>query len=575
MKIKIISVILAIAILLPCLCTDVSAQSSILGRKYDRRAELLTELLMEDEKTLEKIEELDRATVFISVSDSYNQAVTVYSSAKKLETALSRALDKAKATGVQPIWFKLDVVTEAEEIKYTDFIAQYKDSRLKYSLRKGISFNNYFGRALLETQINSNGFLSYETGELDLIKINRYFAKSRKLSLSKIPETLYLFETQSYFSDSGSSAYKLTAPSKSKGGSRSYETDPAALEELAMNTSSYLANICDSEGKFIYGCYPIDNEEIEGYNIIRHAGTVWNLILQYEMTGDKALLDPIERALGYLETYIHYKDSSTAFINDRGTLNVGGNGISLLAYTSYAEATGSRKYDSLIRALANGVLYLQKENGGFIHTIKKSDYSVYQEYIIVYYDGEAMYGLLKAFGLLKDGRYLAAAKRAGDYFIANNYEDLHSHWIAYSFNELTKYSPEEKYFEFGLKNINGYLDTINRTISASHTTCETTGATFELYDRLMKSGIKCDYLEEFDDELLLTAFQKRVNYGMNFFMSPEKAMYFKNPRIVLNSFVVREDSFRIRIDDIQHFMGGYYLYYKNYDSVKEYTEEKE
>ena len=43
--------------------------------------------------------------------------------------------------------------------------------------------------------------------------------------------------------------------------------------------------------------------------------------------------------------------------------------------------------------------------------------------------------------------------------------------------------------------------------------------------------------------------------------------------LVLNSFAVREDAFRIRIDDIQHFMDGYYLYWKNYDRIMQYTEQ--
>ena len=90
----------------------------------------------------------------------------------------------------------------------------------------------------------------------------------------------------------------------------------------------------------------------------------------------------------------------------------------------------------------------------------------------------------------------------------------------------------------------------------------------------MESGINCDMLKKFDGPLLIEAFEKRVNFGMNYFMQPEQAMYFKDPQLVLNSFVVREDNFRIRIDDIQHFMGGYYLYWKNYDTVKSYIMEE-
>lgn len=575
---KITALILSFALLLPCFAVTASANTAsgfaekMMDSRYQVRYEAVYDLLMADTKTLDKAEKLDRKVVFISVSDGKQQAKTVWGTGKKLETALERAYTKARATEMTPLWFKLDVVTEIEEISYGDFKADYTNG-VDGSMRKGIAFNDYFGRAVLEAQINSNGWLSYETGELDLDAINKHFRITGKKQLSEIPDTLYLFETQGYFKDNSAEAYKLTTGRYSQAGRREYEMDKDNLEALAGYSSRYLADMIDENGKFVYGYYPIDNEELEDYNIIRHAGTVWNLILQYEMTKDKSLLAPIERALDYLQASFHYKNGSTAFLNDRGTLNVGGNGISLLAFVSYTEITGSTKYIQLIRAAANGILYMQKESGGFIHTLYKSNYQVHKDYITVFYDGEAMYGLLRAYGLLRDKRYLTAAEKAGDYFIDNNYETLNSHWIAYGFNELTKYSPKERYFNFGLKNMHGYSEKLTRVVTAAHTTNETANASFELYHRLMESGIECDMLEEFDEEMLFEAIDKRVNYGMNYFMQPEQAMYFKDPQLVLYSFAMREDKFRIRIDDIQHFMGGYYLYWKNYDIIKSYTAE--
>ena len=65
---------------------------------------------------------------------------------------------------------------------------------------------------------------------------------------------------------------------------------------------------------------------------------------------------------------------------------------------------------------------------------------------------------------------------------------------------------------------------------------------------------------------------RRAELGFNFFMYPEYAMYFKAPDTVVNSMAIRDDSFRIRIDDIQHFLDGYYLYWKNYDTIMEYKD---
>lgn len=532
--------------------------------RYDVRMAQLTRLLEQDE---DAVRAADKNAVFLSVSNGKSRAVTFYAKTGSLSDSLDSVLSKAKASGVYPKWLKLDVVTSVEEISYEELTEKYLKGKRCGSLRKGIAFNSYFGRALLDSQLNSFGLLSYETGELDLKKINGYFKETGKKKLDKIPDTLYLFETQGYFTDGH--AVPLLNKTENTKGRRGYTADRDGLAELAEMSSGYLSKLTGRGGKMVYGYYPINDEEIDDYNIIRHSGTVWNMVLQYDITRDKELLNSIDRAIGYLLNSLQWKDEKTAFLADKRELNIGGNGIALLALTSYAEIMDTDRYNKEIEALANGVLFMQKKDGSFTHTLHK-DYTVSRDYVIVFYDGEAMYGMLKAYGILGKSKYLNGAKKAANYFIDNNYEEQHSHWIAYGFNELTKYVPQKKYFAFGLRNVdNDYLMQVKNTRSGSPTRGEVVGATFELYDRLIKSGIECEELKTYDEQLLIEAFESRIDYGLNYFQFPEYAMYFKNPSAVLNSFAIREDLFRIRIDDIQHFMGGYYLYWKNYDRVQE------
>lgn len=568
MKKKICFAVLALVMVVTSLCVPVFADTEM-AERYDRRMAQLTELLEQDKSTLAAVEEVGKAVAFLSVSDGTSRAVTVYTRTNNLSSALDKVLVKAKNTGVEPKWLKLDVVTEIEETTYEEFRGYYAEGKRGGSLRKGIAFNDYFGRALLEAELNSGGYFSYETGELNLKAINTYFKANHKKQLDRIPETIYLFKTQGYFTDG--EAYRLLNKTNNTKARRDFETDPEGLEELAAMSSAYLTDLVGEDGKFIYGYYPIKSKEIDGYSIIRHAGTVWNMVLQYDITRDPKLLAAIDRALGYLLGQLQYKDGKTAFLISGDELNIGGNGISLLALTSYAEILKTDKYNDVIEALANGVLFMQKESGGFTHAIRKDDYTVSRDYIIVFFDGEAMYGMLKAYGVLKKSEFLRGAEKAADYFIENNYEEQHSHWISYGFNELTKYSPREKYFSFGLRNVgDGYLGQVKKTASGSPTRGETIGAAFELYDRLIESGIECEELKGFSGKALIEAFEARISYGLNYFMFPEYAMYFEDPSLVLNSFAIREDLFRIRIDDIQHFMGGYYLYYKNYDRIQKY-----
>lgn len=570
-----IAAVTAAVITAGCVLTAPSGAASLLDRQYKQRLSAVTQALKNDEKTLKAVDKYGRATVFLSVSDGKSKARVSNATAENIDTAISAASEGLVSSGVFPKWVKLDVVTESTEYTYTKFKSSFKDALIG-SFRYGVSFGGPDSdKSLLEAQINSCGMLDYTNGTFNWTKVNKELVRMGKDKITKVPKTLYLFRAQGYFAESGF-AYKLTNGSYSDTGRREFGTDRNSLELLASKSSSYLASICDNTGKFVYGYYPIDNKEIEGYNTLRHAGTVWNLVMQYEMTGDERLVPVIESGLAWLKDNIAYKDKTTAFVTDTTYLNIGGNGLALLAFCAYAETIGSTKYNSLIRALANGIIYMQKPDGSFTHLLYAKNYKVARDYVVIYYDGEASFGLLKAYQVLGLSKYLNAAKKAADFFIDNKYENENSHWIAYLFNELTKYVTDEKYFEFGLKNItaNNYLNKLYKSRAGKNSANETINATFEMYDRLVSGGYKCDYLEQFDAELLIKTLHKRTEYGLNYFMFPEYAMYFTSPTTVLNSFAVREDDFRIRIDDVQHFMDGYYLYWKNYDRIMQYTTEQ-
>ena len=47
-------------------------------------------------------------------------------------------------------------------------------------------------------------------------------------------------------------------------------------------------------------------------------------------------------------------------------------------------------------------------------------------------------------------------------------------------------------------------------------------------------------------------------------------MYMANPQRILGTFMVRHEGYRVRIDDVQHNIGGYYLFWKNYDRLTAY-----
>ena len=93
----------------------------------------------------------------------------------------------------------------------------------------------------------------------------------------------------------------------------------------------------------------------------------------------------------------------------------------------------------------------------------------------------------------------------------------------------------------------------------------------EVCDRMIERGIHVDYLDNgFDLEYFLRTIYKRADHMLCGYFYPEYAMYMANPNSILDTFMVRHDGYRVRIDDVQHNVGGYYLYYMNYDKLVDY-----
>ena len=187
----------------------IPAFASAKSNQYDRKLQLVTEKLYEDKETVDAVKALDKAVAIISVSDGKSRAKSFSATTGSLSASLEKVSEKAKASGITPKWLKLEVVTAVEQTKYSDFTAEVMGKR-GGSFRRGISFNDYFGRVITESELNANGLIDYETGKLKLTEVNSFLKFLGKKQLDKIPSTLYIFDTASYFTENTAYAEKLT-----------------------------------------------------------------------------------------------------------------------------------------------------------------------------------------------------------------------------------------------------------------------------------------------------------------------------------------------------------------------------
>lgn len=470
-----------------------------------------------------------------------------------------------------PCWLRIDRVAEVRPVNRRQFQALLSKVKRNY-LRSGIAFDAGFEHALLEQELGANAILYDNASEACTANAAnlRSYARQRfgvELSWPDAPEApLWLFNTRAVFCD-GQTTEVIDHAGRMSGYRMLHDWGPQRVRAVVASGADYLARQVQESGRYHYGHFPCFDRPIPAYNTLRHASSTYALLEAWELTQEPAQRDAIERALHQLATQaIHTlalpDGQSAAFLVDVGDeIKLGGNAVCLLAFSKHAQLTGSSAYLPLLAQLAQGVLYMQQgEDGSFVHVLNYPDLSVKQVRRIIYYDGEAAFGLMRLYGLTREPRYLQAVERAFDHFIAAEHWRAHDHWLGYCVNELTLYSPQARYYQFGLDNVRGHLDFVLERITTFPTLLELMTAAERMIVRLQADPTHAALLQGFELDKFYRALEHRARCLLDGHFWPELAMFFKNPARIVGSFFIRHHSWRVRIDDVEHYLSGLIAY---------------
>ena len=508
--------------------------------------------------------------VFLSASDGTERARVWLGTGETPDLAWEDAEKQADAalrrSGMEPVWVKADVLYTASAVDADGLALSLHEARPGY-FRYGAAFDPSFRTALLEAELNGAGIYDYENNGVALDALNAYLKEAGRRTLNGLPEEYILFQCAGWVCDEKRDVYSLSASGEDYGCRQMEGLSKEVARSLVVDGSRYLAGQVKEDGSFVYGYDPRTDTVLDGYNMLRHAGSVWSMLCAYRLTPNAKLAAAARSAIGYLESQLCYDEAGRAYLYEEssGEIKLGGCGLAAIALTEYMDVFQNKDYLEVCEALGEGILSMFDAQTGSYYHVLNGDFSRKEEQRTVYYDGEATFALCRLYGLTGDQKWLDAAERAVDHFIEADYAQYRDHWVSYSMNEITKYLPDRaEYYAFGLENVRKNLEKIEGRETAGPTDFELLMAAYELYQRMVENGGKAD---GFDLEGFLRAIESRVDRQRNACLYPELAMYMKNPRRVLSAFMAREDGFRVRIDDVQHSIGGIYLYYKNYDNL--------
>ncbi|WP_444935356.1 CapA family protein [Microbulbifer sp. JMSA004] len=518
-------------------------------------------------------------TIFFSVSDAKQRAIVRHATAnsfkdvwQKLATSIQKA---TKSNKMKPCWLRVDWVTRKSIMTIAGLEEVLAETKRSY-FRFGLALDENCQIAFLEQELNANAML-YGGNQVKHVIINENnflaYAKKRFGPQTEIDfsenNTAVILSTLGIFCELNQEPVYLYGPGLNAGRRITNELDVENVTDLIESGSRYLSTQVKPNGRFHYGWHACFDKKIQAYNNLRHASSTYAMIEAWEVTREEELEKAILRSLTHLTTeliktaVLPSGDEAAFLVEENSEIKLGGNAVSLLALVKFSEVEDTQKYAELMEQLATGIEFMQdSETGQFFHVLEYPCLDVKDKHRIIYYDGEAAFGLMRLYGFSKDSRWLTIVEKAFEYFIQANHWRAHDHWLSYCVNELTLYRPEEKYYQFGIRNFSSHLDFVEHRITTFPTLLELMMAAEKMVCRLQESPEYQYLLEQVDLEHFYRALHKRAMYLLNGYFWPEFAMFFQNPAKIVGSYFIRHHAFRVRIDDVEHYLSGFVAYRK-------------
>lgn len=515
--------------------------------------------------------------LFFSVSDGTERARVVTGTGRTLDDAWAMGTrllrERMQADQLSGKWIRLDWVDRARFTTWAEIDGVLAHTKRNY-FRWGIALDRQFRAAFTEQELNANAMLYGGNGIHHAvlnpanfaIYARQRFGSGLVLDFSPLGE-IVLFSTQGLFCDEQGKIHELP-PQGADTGRRTVEMlDSDRLCSIISDASAYLARQVSSEGRFTYGYHPCFDRPIQTYNALRHASSTYALLEAYELNQDPDVGAAAGRAIGYLTAelikQIELPDGTeAAFLVDTGNeIKLGGSAVAILALAKFALVHQDLSTLPLMRRLALGICFMQdRDTGGLTHVLDFPSLAVRQQFRTIYYDGEAAFAMMRLYEIDGDERWLAFVERAFADFIAQQHWKHHDHWLGYCVNELTRYRPEERYFRFAIQNVADHLDFVENRVTTFPTLLELMMATQQAIARIAAEPGLAHLLDDIDLPHFEQALEKRAQHLLNGHFWPELAMYFRKPDRIVGSFFIRHHGFRVRIDDVEHYLSGLIAY---------------
>jgi hypothetical protein len=211
---------------------------------------------------------------------------------------------------------------------------------------------------------------------------------------------------------------------------------PAEVNRAIALAAGYLERACGPDGKFAYKVEIGSGRESSSYDIIRHAGAMYGLAMFNQSHPDSQAVAALIRAAKFLrENYMGpgvrpgqqivwsqplggssdplHSNAAQSKPQERYA-ELGGAGLGLVALAAARQVDPKSVPLEQLQALGRFALFLQKDDGSFVHKYRAEGGPV-TNWISLYYPGEAALGFVALYEADHSREWLTAAGNALSY----------------------------------------------------------------------------------------------------------------------------------------------------------------
>src|SRR6202167_218013 len=206
---------------------------------------------------------------------------------------------------------------------------------------------------------------------------------------------------------------------------------PADVSRAIVLSAGYLERACGPDGRFTYKVDVRSGRQSSSYDIIRHAGAMYALAMVNRTHPDPEAAAALIRAAKFLrENYIGpgprpgqqvvWSQPVAELSADRRSkprelyAELGGTGLGLVALAAAREVDPNSVPLELLQALGRFALFLQRDNGSFVHKYLAEGGPV-PNWTVLYYSGATALGFIALYEADHSREWLVAAGNALSY----------------------------------------------------------------------------------------------------------------------------------------------------------------